>query len=246
MENRALIIEKILKEVSQEDPEVRDRYLVEFKHEIDEFVGFMADAFMRWRALDSAIGPNKNLGHISAFVYSAITLHILSLKLFLSGHLVAAGNLMRQVVEAMAMALLCSSTSLGVLDKFIIGQYSTQKAIAQVIKHSKKLGLKKEALEDIKRAQLFYHDYSHLSRFTLASHMAFESEGALYVGCSFDEGKIDQYQKEMAGRVGLSRVFPNFIQAVSHNIGIEQTPRNKDRFCKKNQLQNVIFNGVDE
>jgi hypothetical protein len=51
--------------------------------------------------------------------------------------------------------------------------------------------------------------------------MSFESEGALYVGCSFDEGKIEQYKKEMAGRVGLARVFPNFIEAVSHNLGAE-------------------------
>jgi len=220
MEDRTFVIEKIMKEVSQDDCEVRGRYLAEFRYEIDEFVVVMADAFMRWLALDSAIGPDEKLGHISAFAYSAITFHILSLKLFLSGHLVAAGNLMRQVVEAMAMALLCSSSSLGVLDEFIRGHYSTQKAIVQVIKHAEKLGLKKEGLKDIQGAQSFYHGYSHPSRFTLASHMSFESEGALYVGCSFDEGKLDQYKKEMAGRLGLARVFPNFIEAISHNLGV--------------------------
>jgi hypothetical protein len=220
MEDRETVIEKILKEVSQDDAEVRDRYLGEFRHEIDEFVEVMAETFLRWYTLDDAIGPDERLGHVSEFAYSAITLHILSMKLFLSGHLVAAGNLIRQVVESMAMALLCSSASLGVLDKFIRGHFSTQKAIVQVIKHAKKLGLKKDGLKHIQKAQTFYHGYSHPSRFTLASHMSFESDGALYVGCSFDEGKIDQYRKEIAGRVGLTKVFPSFIEAVCHNIGI--------------------------
>ena len=218
METRKSVIENILKEVSQDDAEVRNRFLGEFQQEIDEFVQHMADAFLRWCALDEEIGPDARLGHVSAFVYSAITLHILSMKLFLSGHVVAAGNLMRQLVESMAMALLCSSASLGVLDKFIQGHYSTQKAINHVIKHAEKLGLKKEGLKDIQRTQNFYHDYSHPTRFTLASHMSFEAEGALYVGCSFDEGKVEQYRKEVDGRVGLSKVFSNFIEAVSHKI----------------------------
>ena len=220
MEDRFAVIDKIRKEVCQDDAEVRDRFLAEFTQEVDEFVQIMADAFLGWRTLDGNIGHNEKIGNVSAFVYSAITQHILSMKLFLSGHIVAAGNLMRQVVESMAMALLCSSASLGVLEKFIRGHFSTQKAIDMVIKHYKKLGLKKEGLEDIKRAQIFYHSYSHPSRFTLASHISFETAGALYVGSSFDEGKIEQYRKEVGGRLGLAKVFCNFIEAVSHNLSI--------------------------
>jgi hypothetical protein len=61
MEDRTSVVEKIIKEVSQDDSEVRDRYLSEFRHEVDEFVGAMADAFMRWHALDGAIGPDVSL-----------------------------------------------------------------------------------------------------------------------------------------------------------------------------------------
>jgi uncharacterized Rmd1/YagE family protein len=118
----------------------------------------MADTFLRWQTHDETIGPDERLGYVSALVYSAITLHIFSMKLFLSGHMVAAGNLMRQVLESMAMALLCSSPSLGVLDKFIRGHFSAQKSIPQVIKHANKLGLKKEGLKKIQQLQNFYHD----------------------------------------------------------------------------------------
>lgn len=218
MEDRSVVIQNILKEVSKDDSEVRGRFLDEFRQETGEFVQHMADAFMFWRQLDQSIGADARLSHVSAFVYSAITLHILSMKLFLSGHMVAAGNLMRQVVESMAMALLCSCPPLGVLDKFIRGHFSTQKSISQLTKHANKLGLKKDGVKDIQRAQNFYHAYSHPSRISLASHISFEAEGALYVGCSFDEGKVEQYRREVAGRVSLAKVFSNFVSAVSQNL----------------------------
>ena len=222
MEDRETVISNIYKEVTQDDSEVRGRYLTEFHAEIDNFVELMTNSYLRWQTLDNEIGQDERLGHVSAFTFSAITLHILSMKLFLTGHLIASGNLMRQVVESIAMALLCSSNSLGVLDKFIRGHYSTQKAIPQVIKHSKTLNLKKGGLEDIKKAQTFYHSFSHPSRMTLASHMSFETDGGLYVGCSFDEGKIEQYKIEVGGRVNLAKVFPNFIEAVSYNIKVDR------------------------
>jgi hypothetical protein len=110
---------------------------------------------------------------------------------------------------------------------------ATQKSIAQLIKHSKRLGLKKEGIGDIRRAQKFYHGYSHPSLFTLASHMSFETESGLYVGCSFDEGEIEQYRKEAAGRVGLAKVFSNCVEAVSHNVSIEKAPTRRIQPLKK-------------
>jgi hypothetical protein len=210
--------EKIRTEITQDIAEVRDRFVIEFKDLIEEFVPHMADAYLKWRSLDSKIDKDERLGQVSALVYSAITLHILSMKLLLSGHIVAAGNLMRQVIESIAMALLCSVPSLGILDQHIRGKYQSNKSVSQVIEHANIIGVKLGALEDLKKAQKFYHQYSHPSLFTLASHVSFDTVGALYVGCSFDEGKVDQYRKEVIGRLNLAKVFPNFIEAVSNNF----------------------------
>jgi len=126
---------------------------------------------------------------------------------------------MRQVLESIATALLCSSSTLGVLEKYVKGKYSTQKSVEHLIKHSSKLGLNKEAIKDLKKSQIFYHGYSHPTLRTLAIHISFDTEGALYVGSSFDEGKVDQYRKEAEGRLSLAKTFPNFVVAVSHNLG---------------------------
>jgi hypothetical protein len=177
----------------------------------------MAEAFMRWRSLDDNVGKNEELGYVSGLVYTAITLHIQSMKLFLSGHTVAAGNMFRQVLESIALGLLCSTKRLNVLRRFIDDQYSPNNAVRDVIRHAQKLGVNKDALDVLKKARAFYSMYSHPTKLTIASIMAMSGKG-LYVGASFDEEKLYTYKKEVEGRLGLAKTFPNFITAVKLNV----------------------------
>jgi hypothetical protein len=131
--------------------------------------------------------------------------------------MVAAGNQFRQVVETIALALLCSGKDLDVLKKFMEDRYSTSDAVRDVLRHAEKLALKQDALQALKSAQGFYHTYSHVTRLTLATTMS-SSENGSYVGASFDEGKIDAYRREVQGRLGLAQVFPNFVAAVKSNL----------------------------
>ncbi|MDU0458468.1 MAG: hypothetical protein RW306_06995 [Geobacteraceae bacterium] len=219
MEERSIAYEKIKREITEDISEVRDRFLAEFNKEIDQFSIDMTDVLLDWQSLDTKIGSDAKLAHVSALVYSAITLQILSMKLLISGQIIAAGNIMRQVLETIATALLCSSAALGVLEKYFRGKYSTQKSVEHLIKHASKLGLKKDALKILKSSQIFYHGYSHPTLITIATHISFDKEGALYVGSSFDEGKVGQYRKEIEGRLSLSKVFSNFVLAVTSNLG---------------------------
>lgn len=217
MKNRKEAIAMIQQEVFQDNPEVRERFVKEFKPQLDEFVENMADSLLRWNDFNNYIGQSERLGYASGFIYSAIWLNILSMKLLVSGHIVAAGNLMRQVLESIAMSLLCSSTSIGVHDKFIQGQYKTCKALPDLEKHSEKLNIYKGAVDDLIASRDWYHQYSHPTKLTLASFISFETEGGLYVGCAFDEGKIEAYKSEVNGRVELTKTFASFIDAVSFN-----------------------------
>jgi hypothetical protein len=106
---------------------------------------------------------------------------------------------------------------LNVLRLFIDNQYSTNTAVRDVIRRAQKLGVNKDALEVLKKAQAFYSMYSHPTKLTIASTMAISGKG-LYVGASFDEEKLYAYKKEVEGRLGLAKTFPNFIMAVKLNI----------------------------
>jgi len=219
MEDPGQVRHTIERELTSDNSEVRAEYLKHFGAEVSSFTDAISDAFLKWRALDNEVKGNERRAHVSALVYSAITLQILSMKLFLSGCLIPAGNLQRQVLETIALALLCSGKETGVLDRYMANEYFSNKAVADVQNHAQTLKLHEDALETLKRARDFYHKYSHPNLLTIAVHTSFSSAGGdLYVGASFDEGKLEQYRKEVAGRVGLSKVFGNFVDGVTQNV----------------------------
>ncbi len=210
--------ETIFKELTSNDSEVRGAYLKLFEGDAKEFAESMAQSFLKWREFDNNVKGDEKRANVSALIYAAITLHILSTKLFLSGQTVAAGNLFRQVIESVALALLCSGKDLDVLKRFMEDKYSSNDAVRDVLRHYEKLSLRGDALKVLEKSQEFYHKYSHVTKMTLAVVMSLSQKGGLYVGASFDEGKIDAYKKEMGGRVGLARVFANFVDAVIGNV----------------------------
>jgi len=207
----------IYKELTSDDAEVRSEFVKLFEADINAFSEAMANAVLEWRKLDASVMADERRAHVSALVYAAFTLHIISFKLFLSGQIVAAGNQFRQVIETIALALLCSSKDLDVLTRFMEDKYSTNDAVTQVLRHWQKLDLKRDALEALRDGQGFYHRYSHITRLTLATTISFSEDGC-YVGASFDKGKTDAYRKEVAGRLSLAKVFPNFVAAVRANV----------------------------
>jgi hypothetical protein len=124
----------IYKELTSDDAEVRSEFLSLFGPEINAFSDAMAHTVLEWRKLDNTVMTDERRAHVSALVYAAFTLHIISFKLFLSGHIVAAGNQFRQVIETIALALLCSSKDLDVLARFMTDKYSTSDAVTHVIR----------------------------------------------------------------------------------------------------------------
>ena len=132
----------------------------------------------------------------------AIILHIHSMVLFLSGYMVAAGSLSRQAIESIALALVCSEKDLGILERFMEDRYSTDRAVRDALRHAEKLTLNSDGVKALCDNQKFYSKYSHPTPLTIAAVMSF-SEGDLYVGAAFDEGKIEAYKKEVSSRVNL-------------------------------------------
>jgi len=217
VETLASAREKILTEITSDDTEARREYLARFADDVKSFSGFMAEAFMRWRSIDDNIGKSEELAYVSGLVYTPITLQIQSMKLFLSGHTVAAGNMFRQVLESIALSLLCSTKRLHFLRRFIDDQYSSNNAVRDVLRNAAKLGVLKDSLEVLKNAHAFYSKYSHPTKLTIASIIPLSGKG-VYVGSSFDKDKLYAYKKEIKGRLGLAEVFPNFITAVKLNV----------------------------
>lgn len=84
----------IYRELTSDDTEVRAEYLAHFEEDVGRFANAMAEAVLEWRGIDTGI-EDESRAYVSGLVHAAITLHIVSFKLFLSGHLVPAGNVFR-------------------------------------------------------------------------------------------------------------------------------------------------------
>ncbi len=209
--------EKILREVTSDDADVRSEYLTHFRSEVEQFSQVMAEAVVSWRGLESGAEDDARRAYVSAIVLTAITLNVNLMKLFISGQQIAAGNLFRQGLEAIALALLCSSKDLDVLPRFMAGKYSTNHAIRDVNGQAKYLRLDKEAWKSFTVAQELYNSYSHPTMITIAAGASFSGEES-YVGSAFDSAKLEAYAKEVSGRLSLANVFTHFIDSVKANV----------------------------
>jgi ABC-type transport system involved in cytochrome bd biosynthesis fused ATPase/permease subunit len=217
MENYKSVREIIYTETTQDITDVRLSFLEKYKDQIDRFVDNMSQAFLNWRSLDSISSINEKKAHVSALVYSSINLHVVSMKLFLSGYSVASGNLERQTIEIIALAILCSYKNLKILDRYIQNSYSANKALRDLSKYSKNCGLNKQSTSQLIKARDHFHAHSHPSYITVGSNFSFGDQH-LYLGASFDSGKIEFYNKDVASRLSLSSVFNNYIDGIKKNL----------------------------
>lgn len=227
MEDYEGTYQTIFKEIIQHSTEVHDCFLQEFGREITLFPEYMTKALLNWQNLDNEImrehehelHKSTKKAHVVLLAYSAIALHIMGLKVFLSGLIIPAGNLMRQVVELISLASLCSGKDINVLDRFINDKYSSHKAPKDVVRCSKKVGLTKDGTNALKTSQQYYNKYSHPTMLTLAEHFPFEKPGeGFYLGASFDEGKRGEYLKDLTGRVNLAKQFSTFVDVIRLNL----------------------------
>jgi hypothetical protein len=136
----------------------------------------------------------------------------------MSGYTVTSGSLFRQVLEGISLALLCSTKSLTVLDRFMNDKYSVNSAVGDLVKHSKAVQVKTEAVQTTQLAYKFYHKYAHLSKPTIAAGANFARGGVPNVGAYFDLAKLAEYRKEVKGRVSLARVLPNIVMRIAQNV----------------------------
>jgi hypothetical protein len=208
---------KFFSEITGADNYVGAAYLARYRPQVERFAELMARALMDWQAFDKHCKGDEKRERIACMLFCAISLHTQSMRLFLAGHFVAAGNLSRQVLEATAMALLGSGKTLSNLDRFIAGTYGTNGAVRDVWRNRKVLGLQDEGAKALLEAEQFYHEFSHFSLPTIATTMRLLEPG-VYLGASFDEGKAEDYDGELRRNLRVAELFPNFFDAVAFNL----------------------------
>lgn len=221
MENERIVAlrELIGSDILSPDDEQRNAFFSHFANEAQEFVEHTATALFGWSVLfDSVPQDDERRGVVAALLFTTISLHCSSFKLFMTGHTVAAGAAFRQVLEAIALVFLCSSKRLSVLDAFIADRYQSNKAVTHLGREIKATGMNPDAYRVLKEAYGFFHKYAHPTKLTVAAVANFSAGIQPHIGALFDPAKLNEYGKEVRGRVSLARVLPNFVEGIEANL----------------------------
>lgn len=212
MDNNLRII--ISKEILGEDKEVKEKFINNFESEITDFINSIVESYQTWLKYDALIGSDRRRAFVAAFLFNAITNLSASMKMLINGYAIPSGNLVRQTIESICSAILCSNEQLQYYQQVEQDKFSSKSSINLVLKHSKKFHINKNAMIGLKKLYEFYHKLSHSSSLTLGFNISVGKLGKIYIGSSFDEEKMFVYKKETANRINLSKNITNVIEAL--------------------------------
>lgn len=222
--------ESLMRELFSDDRWVKDQFAEHVGQALLDLCEALAACFRLIPAVNEAANRDGTMrtALVGGFTFGVLDDILVSTKLLLAGKLPAAGNQMRQAVEGVAMAFLCSS------DRLVIVKEKTKKhsavrmlywerlaagdsltrghlALKQLEWNAGALGVSSDAVRRLVLAKDHYNGFSHCGTITIASRVALEEVGKVYIGGHFDEAKVDAYRVEMNERIGLCRVLPPFI-----------------------------------
>jgi hypothetical protein len=223
---------QVVKEIFDDDHWIKDEFSKRLSSEIMQFSEALSESFKRFPQLDRlSSGGNEQVAFVTGFIFGVFDDLLVSMKLLVAGKMIASGNIMRQAIEGMAVALLCASSEfVSVMNKKCLVKVNywqrvkaqdrlvyAHKSIGQLQLNCDLLGVSHDAVRQLKLSRDHYHSHSHPGLIGMAYRMGMgelDESGPLFVGGYFDLAKLSVYRKEIAGRTSLCLILPNMIDGL--------------------------------
>jgi len=204
------------KEIFSDNNKVRKKFRKAFHCEIERFIEAVFRAYKTCKSIDNKCKGNKQRSYIAAFLFSGINNLVSSFHLLISGYLVPSGNLMRQFMESLAMAILLSNRDLNYSERFEKegNKFPVHKALNYVLKDASKLKINRRGWEEFLKIEKFYDFTSHASAFALANMFHFSRKGVVIIGADFDPAKLKAYAKEINTRISGANCLENIVEGI--------------------------------
>ncbi|AKM45308.1 hypothetical protein NL30_36310 [Burkholderia contaminans] len=213
---------------------VRERFAAPLALKIDDMADALAACFKRLRPLMTATresrAPRTDL--LTAFVIGALDDLAVSTKLLLTGKLAASGNVARQAIEGVAMAMLCSVERELVIEQRPrqgnrLGRYwelllandrvvEGQHAVRQLRWNAELIGAAEPWIDLLAVGQKRLSGVSHAGPLAIATRTSLSGTGPIVFGGQFDPEKDSMYRVEMEYRIALCR---QLAQVMDHLLG---------------------------
>ena len=227
----------IIKEIFNPNEPIVNEFSKHFSAELLEFAENFSIAYKKYLEFDRLLKSTKNeqKGLVLGLTYLFLDNLFTSIKLFILGYQIPAGNLMRQVTEGIALASLCS-----LVDPITVNTDKKKRKIKEIhfynnflkdtpnarshlaVKHlelnAKKYGISDDAITALKNQKKIFNNYSHPSILAISTIVSDEHPGKIFMGGGFDKEKIDQYKIELTNRIRVCAILPNVIQWLIENV----------------------------
>lgn len=220
----------VLNELFDPDESVRKHFQNHFSSQAIEFSEAISPAFARFPEFSKEGQHCVQAALVCGFVHGVLDDLVTSMKLLLTGKLTASGNLFRQAIEGVCMAVMCAyQGSLSIEGKECIywqmienaaKEVEGNRAARQFVNNWDRLSLNLEGAKQLKDTLETYHQFSHAGILAMACRMELGSNGAIYIGGHFDEEKIESYEAEFRQRIELAKLTVQTIDAVWPKIRI--------------------------
>jgi len=201
--------------IGKEDAQVQLQFMSAYASELEEFLQEMTIAFSKWKELDQVVTEDRYTMIVTAYAYGAIHHHLLSMKLLIGGYFVASGNAERYILECIATSILAASDP-SLRKRILDGRYTASNSVKHLVRKADRLGLDRKAIERIGKGIRHYDQLSHPSLLALGTTSVTlgSSSPKTLLGVHYDQGKKKAYDFEVASRVGIASILPNFIDAI--------------------------------
>ncbi|KVU14183.1 hypothetical protein WK62_31075 [Burkholderia ubonensis] len=219
----------VLRELLDNDQRVRAEFVCVLASELAQLTEGLVACFQHMPPIHQAAVRlrSQRVDLMCAFALGVVDDLIVSTKLLLVGKVPASGNVMRQAIEGVAMALLCSTDEDLVIQarpkqRDIRGCYwrmvwdgnrlvQGQHALRQLEWNAAALRVNPEGTAALVEVQKFFHPFSHCGPTTIASRAALEQPGIFHLGGHFEAAKLDGYRAHMTQRINLCSLLPLFM-----------------------------------
>ncbi|WP_423383536.1 hypothetical protein [Burkholderia sp. LMG 32019] len=226
----------VLCELLDPDQQVRDEFARALAPELEALAAGLAASFAGLPPIVEAATrlSTQRAKLVAGFAIGVLDDLVVATKLLIAGKGPAAGNTMRQAIEGVAIATLCSAEAPLVLERSkkhgavraCYWERMDQEhlctrghhALTQLEWNAVTLGVSADAIERLRAAQRHYHEFSHCGPVTIGLRTALAGPGVTWIGGHFDAAKLDWYRVEMCERIGLCRVLPEFWAYLRHAL----------------------------
>ncbi|WP_175719045.1 hypothetical protein [Burkholderia anthina] len=229
--------QNVLRALLNDDRAVRDAFARALEAELNELADALATCFEHWHPIRQAVAaraePRTDL--VNGFVHGVLDDIVVSTKLLLAGKAAASGNIARQAIEGLAMAVLSSADQEVILQARekqgdVRGRYwervmdptdrlvEGQRAVQQLAWNADQLRLPRPWIDRLSDAQKLFSAASHAGPLTIAYRTHLGLADAVSIGGHYDAGKLASYRTGLTLRTFMARdlasVMPFLLAAL--------------------------------